>query len=338
MATIKDVASLAGVSVSTVSVIINGKAEERKISGQTIQKVNEAIRELNYQPSVSARRLRSNQSNVYTVGVFWASDFRMSLLSRFMMGLQSELMKLNTPVDITICPYESDKLKNEKRLYSINSYNAVIIANTSDKDNEYISLNHIPVPVVLFNRESEIYHTVGIDNEAAGRKAAEHLISAGARRVTMLCQKTSYLAMTKRSDAFIKTCLENNIEITKKDIVYADGSIAGGAEAGKELYRKSKLTDTIYCDNDSMAQGFLHAMSENNISVPDDVQVIAIGLGNYEFNKFFNPSITVVDVPIEMMAAQCIKTVTEVASHELTAPSCTIFESVLHARNTTKNI
>jgi len=69
MATIKDVANLAGVSVSTVSVIINNKAEERKISTATREKVEEAIKQLNYQPSISARKLRSNESNVYTVGV-----------------------------------------------------------------------------------------------------------------------------------------------------------------------------------------------------------------------------------------------------------------------------
>ena len=179
MATIKDVANLAGVSVSTVSVIINGKAEERKISILTKKKVEEAIKQLNYQPSVSARRLRSNESNVYTVGVFWASDFRISFLSRFISGLQSEILKLKVPIDIAVCPYRTDKLRQEKRLYSLNTYNAVIIVNSTDIDNEYISNNPIPIPAVLFNRESEIYHTVGIDNTDAGRKSANHLISAG---------------------------------------------------------------------------------------------------------------------------------------------------------------
>lgn len=335
MATIKDVANLAGVSVSTVSVIINQKAEERKISAITIAKVEEAIKQLNYQPSVSARKLRSNESNVYTVGVFWASDFRMSFLSRFMSGLQSEILKLQIPIDISICPYESDKLRFEKRLYSLNTYNAVIIANTTDKDNEYINKNPLPIPTVLFNRESEIYHTVGIDNEETGKKAAVHLIDSGAKSIAMICQKNSYLAMSKRSGAFLNKCMENNINTDNNDIIYVEGSIAGGTLAGYELIKKGRLPDAVYCDSDSIAQGLIYALNEQSISVPGDVKVIAVGLGNPEFSRFFIPSISVVDVPMEKMAAKCMKIITEVASHNLNSPSHTIYESVLYERKST---
>lgn len=335
MSTIKDVANLAGVSVSTVSVIINNKAEERKISTATREKVEEAIKQLNYQPSVSARKLRSNESNVYTVGVFWASDFRMSFLSRFMSGLQSEILKLQIPIDIAICPYESDKLRFEKRLYSLNAYNAVIIANTTDNDNEYINNNPLPIPTVLFNRESEIYHTVGIDNEEAGKKAAAHLMASGVKSVNIICQKKSYLAMSRRSGAFLNECIKNNINIDKNDIIYVEGSIAGGAEAGNTLISRGNLPEAVFCDSDSIAQGLIYALKEHSILVPQDIKVMAVGMENPEFSKFFIPSISVVDIPMEKMAAKCMKIITEVASHELTVPSHTIYESVLHEREST---
>jgi LacI family purine nucleotide synthesis repressor len=338
MATIKDVANLAGVSVSTVSVIINNKAEERKISTTTREKVEEAIKQLNYQPSVSARKLRSNESNVYTVGVFWASDFRMSFLSRFMSGLQSEILKLQIPIDIAICPYEPDKLRFEKRLYSLNTYNAVIIANTTDNDNEYINKNPIPIPTVLFNRESEIYHTVGIDNYETGKKAAAHLISTGVKSIVMICQKKSYLAMSRRSIAFYNECIENNINIVENDIIYTEGSIAGGAEAGNDLIKRGNLPDAIFCDSDSIAQGLIYALKEQGIVVPQHIKVMAIGMGNPEFSRFFIPSISVVDIPMEQMAAKCMKIITEVAKHELTSPSHNLYESVLHERESTNNI
>ncbi|MPM14707.1 putative HTH-type transcriptional repressor ExuR [bioreactor metagenome] len=336
MATIKDVANLAGVSVSTVSVIINNKAEERKISTATREKVEEAIKQLNYQPSISARKLRSNESNVYTVGVFWASDFRMSFLSRFMSGLQSEILKLQMPIDIAICPYESDKLRFEKRLYSLNTYNAVIIANTTDDDNDYINNNPLPIPTVMFNRESEIYHTVGIDNEEAGKKAAVHLMASGVKSVNIICQKKSYLAMSRRSGAFLNECLKNNININ--DIIYVEGSIAGGAEAGNTLISRGNLPDAVFCDSDSIAQGLIYALKEHSISVPQQIKVMAVGMGSPEFSRFFIPSISVVDIPMEKMAAKCMKIITEVASHELTVPSHTIYESVLHERESTRSI
>lgn len=71
MATIKDVAKQAGVSVTTVSIIINGKAEERKISAATQERVAEAMRDLGYQPNLSARRLRSQENERPVIAFFW---------------------------------------------------------------------------------------------------------------------------------------------------------------------------------------------------------------------------------------------------------------------------
>ena len=81
MATIKDVAKAAGVSVTTVSIIINGKAEERKISEATRDRVLETMRELGYQPNLSARRLRNQDSKKPVIAFFWPIDYRTTILT-----------------------------------------------------------------------------------------------------------------------------------------------------------------------------------------------------------------------------------------------------------------
>ena len=141
--------------------------------------------------------------------------------------------------------------------------------------------------------------------------------------------------MIKRRDAFYKTCLENNIHISQENIIYVNGSMEDGAQAGLELINNNKLTDAVFCDTDCIAQGLIYSLRKQNISVPDEVQVMAIGLANPEFSKFYSPSITVIDVPMEEMAAKCMKIITEVASHDLNTPSHTIYESVLHERDST---
>ena len=83
MASIKDVAQLAGVSFSTVSIIINGKATERKISEETQKRVWEAMRKLQYRPNISAKKLKEGETDKLVVALFWSFDFRRAMLIRF---------------------------------------------------------------------------------------------------------------------------------------------------------------------------------------------------------------------------------------------------------------
>ena len=93
MATIKDVAAKANVSVTTVSIIINGKAEERKISEATVSRVMAAIAELNYQPNIAARKLRTFDNNRPNIAIYLAYDHRSHMFSQFVEAIYKEQAK-----------------------------------------------------------------------------------------------------------------------------------------------------------------------------------------------------------------------------------------------------
>ena len=88
MATIREVAALAGVSLSTVSIVINGQAAERKITDATCKKVWDAVEQLGYHPNIAARKLRVPDSGTLTIALYWSNDFRTALLGRFLQGMQ----------------------------------------------------------------------------------------------------------------------------------------------------------------------------------------------------------------------------------------------------------
>ena len=94
MASIKDVAEMAGVSLSTASIVANGKAKERKISEATQKKVLETMKALNYIPNVSAKTLRRGESQKYVVALFWNFDFRSIMMHRFLFGFQKKIKEL----------------------------------------------------------------------------------------------------------------------------------------------------------------------------------------------------------------------------------------------------
>ena len=106
MATIKDVAREAGVSVTTVSIVINGKTEERRISPVTRDKVLAAMNALGYQPNLSARRLRSNDVKKPVIAFFWPVDYRINILASFLNYIQKELHTQNLDCELVIQTYE----------------------------------------------------------------------------------------------------------------------------------------------------------------------------------------------------------------------------------------
>ncbi len=332
MATIKDVARLSGVSVSTVSIILNGQAKARKISEKTQKNVLEAIKELNYNPSVSARRLRSSDKEKYTVGVYWAIDFTTGFLARFIEGLQMELLKSKLPVSTVICPFENNKLENESGLKNMSTYNAVIIANTNTKDQEFLNDNPLPIPAVLINRNSDKYHTVRIDNVKAGEIAAEHIYNKGITDIGMVIQQNSFYGMQERGESFLKFFKRKGIEIPKERIISSKNSVLGGSEAGEILLKSGKIPRAVFVDSDVMAQGLIHFFNKNGVKIPEECEVISVGIGPTEISKYFMPSITVVDMPLEEMAAECIKLISEILEHNIDSKKDILLETKLMPR------
>jgi DNA-binding LacI/PurR family transcriptional regulator len=333
MATIKDVAILSGVSVSTVSIILNGKAKDRKISVETQDKIMEAIKALNYRPNVSAKKLRSHTDKEYTIALYWASDFRTHYLARLISGFQSEILNYQYPINIVICPYKCGSLFLEKGLQSDHTFNAAIIANTSMSDMEYLHNNFPKIPTVLYNRYSEQYNTVTIDNFDAGKKAAMLLLNKGIKDIGVVHFKDPYLAMTLRSQGFIDTCIKHGIQFSDENVINTESSIQGGVLAA-ELFLKGKhLPKAIFCDSDSLAQGMLHIFNKNNIRIPEDSAIIAIGMGSPEASQYSTPSLTIVEIPFEEMAAECVKLIINVLEHRIDKPLHVNYESKLIIRD-----
>jgi len=336
LATLKDVAQLSGVSPTTVSIIVNGKAKQRQLSQKTIDKVNDAIRALNYQPSISARALRSTDAPVFTVGVYWVSDFRAAFLSRFITGIQEQKLKSDIKMNIVICPYKSNELYKETALYQSNTYNAVIIANASETDLDYIHENPIPIPTVLNNRVSELYHTVSIDNVELGRKSARHLAERGVRSIGIISLNDAYFSMNSSTRGFLQTARELNLVLKPEHLISTGYTMRDGYQAGLELLQSGNCPEAVFCDNDSSAIGLVKVLNEHHIKIPEQVQIIATGLGSPNYTEFITPSVTIVDVPLEKLAAKCLEVVEKIATHTLNSEVHLNFDSVLYQRDSTK--
>lgn len=307
MSTLKDVARRAGVSVTTVSIIINGKAQERKISDETIKKVYQAIADLNYSPNITARALRGESSPIFTVGLYWASDFRSSFLTRFITGLQEWILQSNQPVNIVVNPYRSQELYKEKNLYNLHSFNAAIIANASQADLDYIHANPIPIPTVLNNRPSEKYSTVSVNNQELGELAAKHLAEKSVKTVGVLSLHSEFYSMTRASQGFIQKSSDLGMTMDPAHHLLIGPKIEDSVRATERVFSKLQVPQGIFCDTDAAALGLIYTLNRLGIEIPEATKIVAIGQGNPNFTRFSTPSITIVDVPLEQMAYQCLE-------------------------------
>lgn len=299
MAGIREVAELAGVSKSTVSIVINGKSEERKIPPATQEKVIKAMKELNYQINLSAKKMRTPDTRK-TVALFWTTDFREVMLARFLNGLQIQIKESALPYDIIIHPYENNHLDQEASLKNISTFHGALIANAGEQDMEYLHTLSPLVPFVLYNRISDRFSSVYVDDTVIAQNAFRLLKDKGA--VGIVKAPYAFEGMRIR-DSILSRLLNENRQ------PYLEYEISGNsAEEGFKLAHSLDFQnlDVIYAASDMIALGIMYYCHEHGIRIPQDIKILAIGNGLTNFDQYLSPSLSVIQIPMEAMAARCI--------------------------------
>jgi len=297
MATIKDVAKLAGVSPTTVSIIINGRAEERGISEDTKKRVLDAMKELSYQPNLSARKLRFQDDSKPIIAFYWPLDYRTSILASFLNAFQKEIKAQNLDCEFIIQAFENDSLERVADPIIKNSYNAVIIGAASRKDIEYLDTLKPNMPIILINRESNKFSTVYTDHRDIGFKAAQLFQNKGYKEVTVISSDHPYVATGLRTQAFLYACSQLGINVSSKYIIKGPSTIAGGTMAAQQYIRLPDAPKALFFDSDSMAIGALYVFNKNLIRIPQDIEILSIGMLESEATSLCIPSLSVIKMP-----------------------------------------
>lgn len=319
MPTIKEIASITGYSASTVSIVLSGKAKERKIPESTQEKIIKTARELGYTPNISARRLRSiSASKRLVLAVFWATDFRASMVVRFLRGLQQEVAESGTKCEIIIRPYTNGTLSEAASLKEMNMFNAAIICNASASDIEFLESTYFPIPIILYNRNSEKYCTVNVDSSRLGSLAAEVFLSHNKKAPAAITSEPVFSDMDLRIESFFGEFSKANI--SERRVIFQENSMRGGYEAAKQIANDKELPDCVFCASDAMAIGALKAFNKYGIRIPNDIELICVGNGEQEMEEYASAALSVVYLPMEEMAAFCFRILLDVISGKVQPP------------------
>ncbi len=338
MATIKDVAKAAGVSVTTVSIVINDKAKERSIPEMTQERIHRAMHELGYQPNLTARRLRSKYKQVPMVVFFWPLDFRVTILASFLNAFSGEIKRSGFDCELVVRTYESGSLDRHDEAMLKSGYNGLIVGACTQQDIEHLETLKPQMPVILINRESDIFSTVSVDNDAVGKLAAEQFSRKGYQNVAVFASNREYLATSLRVQAFIRSCEALGIHVNEEYVIRDASTVEGGYRIAKHYCNMKDKPKAVFCDSDVIAFGALKAFYDKGVRVSDEVEMITIDMTISGTTAYSTPSLSVIEMPNEEVGKSVIRLLRDKISsnsldptHIKISPSLILRESFLEA-------
>jgi len=291
LATIEDVAAIAGVSIATVSRAIN---EPTKVAEETRRRVVAAIAKTGYTTNAMARSLRMRRSNMILI---LAPDVGDPNFSNILVGLETEASKRGYGLLIGNTQNNPDRESDYLRFLSSNQADGLILLT-----------GHLPYglghdgpqrlpPMVAVNEPvaNADVPFVGVDNFEAARVATEHLISQGHRRIAFIGHSTSLRVNMLREQGYRAALAGAGIPIDPLMILEGDGTTESGRAAAEHMFVRDVLPTAFFCVNDTTALGVIIALNARHYDLPRDFSVM--GFDDISYASFVSPALTTMKQP-----------------------------------------
>lgn len=303
MATIKDVAKLAGVSTSTVSHVLNGT---RFVSDEIAIRVRQAVLELSYRPSSIARSLKVKRTK--TLGMLVSTSTNpffaevVHNVERRCYERGYTLFLCNTDGDVVRMQASLDALE-EKRVDGL-------LLLCSEASNEILHLLEVErrTPVVIFDwgPNSDIVDRIYDNSLYGGYLATRHLIDMGHTRIGCVTGPMGRRSARERADGFHKAMAEAGLSVRSEWIIGGDYGCEGGVAAMRALDALPERPEALFVCNDMMAMGVLSEAAALGIRVPAELSVI--GYDDIHIARYMTPPLTTIHQPKGEIAAMAVDT------------------------------
>ena len=294
---IKEVARMAGVSIATVSRCVNNP---EKVTEKTRLKVQKAILETGYSPNTLAQSFRRGRTNLVMVVLPSIGD---PFFTDVMRGIRTAAKAKGYSVVIEETQFNTmtaDEIG--AMLVSKQTDGIILLASMSPFGTEILSAkSRRRLPIVIgcetISPELAEFPSVHIDNVAAAKEATNYLISQGHRRIAMIYGQASSLLTKDREYGYRAAMNQARLAIEEGWVVEGELSIEGAIRATRKLLNHQHRPTAVFCANDEMAIGCLHAVKSAGLHVPDDISVI--GFDDIRYAEVTDPPLTTIGQPAE---------------------------------------
>ncbi len=302
--TITDLAKKAGVSVTTVSQILNGK--DARFSTKTIEKVKALQKDMGYIPDFNAQNLISKTGK--TIGVLIPS-LSNPFFAIFSAGIQNEARK-EEYVPLVFASNNDRELENQYLLESIRRAADGMIISSPVSDVDYIdsilSQNHIPY-ILIDQAPSAQEDPIDVANYEGGAKVANYLLENGHTRIVIVAGDDPTVNIRKRLQGFRDAFKDHGVTISDNQIIYTHLSKKGGYDVSNKAVAAKPTA--IFAVNDELAIGLYRGIKEAGLRIPDDISVV--GYDDIDWAKYVDPKLSTVHQPALEMGQAAAKLIIE---------------------------
>ncbi len=290
MATIKEVASLAGVSVATVSRVLNSP---ECVSKDNREHVEKAIAELSYIPNFLGKNLRQQRTKRIIVVL---NNIINPFFSRIIEGIEDTAKQEGYTILICATRDDKDNILNYMSMLSTKVADGAIFLSPELVNDEILRLSEInPIVCACEPLRSKKVTSVTVDDEKASFDATSFLINSGKRDIVLISAGNTSYSSILREQGFKRALAENNIPYNDDMIIPEGYAYTAGKNAAKKLLLRKKLPSAIFALADTSAIGAMKTLSAAGVKIPDDLSIM--GFDNTAFSEMFIPSLTTVSQP-----------------------------------------
>ena len=333
MASIKDVALRAQVSTTTVSHVVN---RTRFVSDKVRAEVEAAIRELGYVPSAVARSLKSNTTKTIGMLIPNCSNPYFAEIVRSVedhcFGAGYTLILCNTDDD----PHRQGvylQVLSEKRI------DGMIIISTGEDEALRRSLQGLPIPTVLLDREIDEVHCDLVETAhlQGGVMATQHLIDLGHRRIACLSGPADLNPSAQRIEGWRTALAQSGLTAQAQDLLWhSDFTSQGGFTAMQSILASPQPPTAVFVCNDLMCIGALSAAHEAGVRVPQDMSLI--GFDDIELARFASPALTTIAQPKHRIGVAAVDMLLERIQGGRVQARKVLFQPALVVRHSTAGV
>lgn len=303
--TIKDIATEAQVSISTVSFVINGKGEKMGISAAVIKKVQDVAEKLNYRPSMIATSLRTGKTR--SIGLI-VEDISNQFFSDLARIIEEEAR--NIDYRVFYCSTGDDDERSEELIHSLLQANVdgFIITPTQNLEKKIDLLLKLKKPMVLIDRyfpDQNVSHVV-MDNYEAANSATKFLIKKDRKNIAVVNNTSEMIQMKLREDGY-RDALKEEGMYNEELVLHLDyhSNEQTRIESLVRFFKKNKEIDAVLFLTNYMGLSGLQALRGLGINIPEDISIISFD--DHDSFKLHSPTITVIAQPIVDIGIKAIE-------------------------------
>ncbi len=294
---IRDVARAAGVSYQTVSRVLNDSASIRP---QTRQRVLDVIDRLGYRPNQAARALVTSKSHV--IGILVVTRAGAYGVQTIIYAVEEAARAAGYTIAMATTLTDDRSVRRALGLLEGKAVEAIVVLAAERTMFELLESFTFRVPYAMLDSQHRDHgHSVAIDQFEGGRLATRHLLALGHRRIVHVAGPANWVESEARLQGYLCELQEAGVE--PQPIIHGDWTAETGYRAGRELRDHREVT-AVFCSNDLIALGFIHAYREAGLRVPEDVSVM--GFDDSPEARYFWPALTTIRQDFEELGRRSV--------------------------------